>query len=243
MTLTSWIILILFAAAGGVTQTLAGFGGAVVMMLVLPYLMPMVQAAAVASAACGALTAALVWRYRRNVRIGFVFLSAVPYLAASFLMLQFVKEIDARLIGLLFGIFLILLGLYYLVFSRRAHIPINPLTMLVCPVVSGLSSALFGIGGPLMSLVYLEKYKTREAYTANLQLLFFLAAIVNSVIRASKGIITSDLVPYLIAAVLAILVGENVGLQLAKRMKPDKLRKTVYVFVLLSGVLTVLKYL
>ena len=235
-----WVPLILITFAGGVTQTMAGFGSALVMMLVLPHLMPIVQAAAVNSIAGGFLSATLIWKFRDKLKPRFVFLVMIPYMIASVVTLQFVQKIETRVLAIIFGAFLTVLSLYYLVWSDRAHMRINGVTMVACPVASGISSAMFGIGGPLMSLMFLEKYETREEYNTNLQLLFFIAAVINNVIRASKGIITLPLLPSIAAAVAAILAGERVGLILAGKMKPDLLRKMVYLMVLVSGVITIL---
>ena len=238
-----WIPLILVIFAGGVVQTMAGFGSGLVMMLVLPHLMPMVHAAAVTSITGGFLSAALILKYRDKLRPRFVLITAVPYMIASVIMLQFVQRINTRTMAILFGAFLTVIGLYYLIWSHKARLRITPVTMLVCPVVSGLSSALFGIGGPLMLLMYLEKYETREEYSTNLQLLFLIAAVINTATRAAKGIITVGLLPAMAAGIAAILVGEKVGLLLASRMKPDFLRKMVYVMVFFSGVITVINNL
>ena len=49
-----------------------------------------------------------------------------------------------------------------------------------------------------------------------------------------------DLLPAAGAATAAILIGERVGLLLAGKMKPDLLRKMVYLMVLISGAVTIL---
>ena len=235
-----WIPLILITFAGGVVQTVAGFGSGLVMMLVLPYLMAIPHAAAVTSISGGFLSAFLIWRFRDKLRPKYVLLTAIPYLIVSVITLQFVQKIDTRVMAILFGVFLTLVGLYYLIWSHKVRLRVTPATTLVCTVISGASSALFGIGGPLMSLLYLEKYQTREEYSTNLQLLFLIAAVVNTVTRAANGILTTDLLPALAAAVAAILIGERVGLALAGKMKPDLLRRLVYLMVFLSGVITIL---
>ena len=235
-----WIPLVLITFAGGVVQTVAGFGSGLVMMVVLPHLMSIPHAAAVTSISGGFLSAFLIWKFRDKLRPKYVILTSIPYLIVSVVTLQFVQKINTRVMAILFGAFLVIVGLYYLIWSHKARLRVTPVTTFVCPVVSGCSSALFGIGGPLMSLLYLEKYETREEYSTNLQLLFLIAAVVNTMTRAAKGIITADLLPASAAAIAAILIGERVGLLLAGKMKPDLLRKMVYLMVFISGVITIL---
>ena len=236
---TYWILLILISFAAGVMHTLAGFGNGLVMMMVFPYLMPIAEAAAVNCIVGGVLSGTLLWRYRKSLRPRFVLLTLIPYLISSIVMLHFVKDIGTRTMALLFGAFLTILGIYYLTFSEKARMPINPFTLVVCPVASGLSSAMFGIGGPLMSLLYLEKFKTREEYTVSLQLLFFVAAVVNTVTRAANGIITASVIPTVLVGTAAVLAGEQVGIHLAGRMKPETLRKFVFIMILVSGIVMI----
>ena len=235
-----WIPLILITFAGGVVQTIAGFGSGLVMMVVLPHLMSIPHAAAITSISGGFLSAFLIWKFRDKLRPKYVLLTAIPYLIVSVLTLQYVQKINTRVMAIMFGAFLVIVGLYYMIWSHKARLRVTSVTTLVCPIVSGCSSALFGIGGPLMSLLYLEKYETREEYSTNLQLLFLIAAVVNTTTRVVKGIVTVDLLPAAAAAVAAILIGEWVGLLLAGKMKPDLLRKMVYLMVLVSGAITIL---
>ena len=114
-----WIPLILIIFTGGVVQTMAGFGSGLVMMLVLPHLMPMVHAAAVTSITGGFLSAALILKYRDKLRPRFVLITAVPYMIASVIMLQFVQRINTRTMAILFGAFLTVIGLYYLPDRKR----------------------------------------------------------------------------------------------------------------------------
>ena len=238
-----WLVWILIAFAGGVTQTLTGFGAALVMMLVLPYFRTVVQSAAAASATAAVLSVFLIWQYKQYLKPRRVLPSLVLYLAASLTLLQFVQKIDLKLMGVLFGAFLTLLGLYYLFFVAKARIRDTPAATAGCSLFSGVCSACFGVGGPLMSLLFLEKFPKREEYTANLQLFFLLTNLINTGARVINGIFTIDLLPVVLVGAAAIWGGKLVGVKLADRLSPDTLRKCIYLLVMLSGVSTLLKNL
>ena len=238
-----WISWILIAMAGGVTQTLTGFGSALVMMLVVPYFLTVVRSAAVVSLVSGLLSVFLVWQYRDRLKPKHVVFPLICYLAASLSLLPFVQKIDLKLMGLLFGVFLTLLGLYYLFFSEKARIPDTPAATALCGLFSGVCAACFGVGGPLMSLLFLEKFPKREEYSANLQLFFLMTNLFNTGARVINGIFTVDLVPAVLTGVAAIWAGKMIGLKLADRLSPDMLRKAIYLLVMLSGISTLVKYL
>ncbi|MBR6703903.1 MAG: sulfite exporter TauE/SafE family protein [Lachnospiraceae bacterium] len=238
-----WLAWTLIAFAGGVTQTLTGFGAALVMMLVLPYFRTVVQSAAAASATAAVLSVFLIWQYKQYLKPRRVLPSLVLYLAASLTLLQYVQKIDLKLMGILFGAFLTLLGLYYLLFAAKARIQDTPAATAGCSLFSGICSACFGVGGPLMSLLFLEKFPKREEYTANLQLFFLLTNLINTGARVVNGIFTADLMPVVLVGAAAIWGGKMVGVKLADRLSPDTLRKCIYLLVMLSGVSTLLKNL
>lgn len=238
-----WISWILIAMAGGVTQTLTGFGSALVMMLVVPYFLTVVKSAAVVSLVSGLLSVILVWQYRDRLQPKRVLFPLVCYLAASLSLLPFVQKIDLKLMGLLFGVFLTLLGLYYLFFSEKARIPDTPAATALCGFFSGVCAACFGVGGPLMSLLFLERFPEREDYNGNLQLLFVMTNLVNTAGRAVNGIFTADLLPIVLVGTAAVWGGEKIGLKLAGKISAAAFRRSVYITVTLSGVITLIQNL
>ena len=168
-------------------------------MMVFPYLMPMVQAAAMNSLIGGCLSASLIWKYRQHLKPDLLLKTAPIYLVVSVLTLQFVQKIDTRVMGLIFGIFLTALGLYYLLLSAKARLHENPVTLIGCSGFSGMTT------------------------------------------RAIKGIVTASLIPTAAAGIAAILLGEQAGLHLAGKMKPETLKKMIYYMIILSGAVMIIR--
>ena len=63
MELTKLIIVILFSFLGGVVQTVTGFGGGIVMMLVFPYFFDITKAPALSAAIGMALSGSLTIKF------------------------------------------------------------------------------------------------------------------------------------------------------------------------------------
>ena len=236
-----FLSVILSAALAGLVQSVTGFGAAVVMMLVLPHFFSIPAASSIASAACLGLNLVLLIKFRKHLDWRLWLLPTLPYLATSTAAIRAVGQLDLGLLSAAFGGFLMVLAGYFLLFSRRAALRPSWQAAVLCGAASGVTSGLFGIGGPLLSLYFLPASGSKERYAANLQCSFFVTNLLNMFTRLSEGIMTADLIPLVLVAFLAINVGKELGLRILGRLDEEKIRRLVYLFVGLSGLLNLLQ--
>ncbi len=229
------------AVMAGVIQSVTGFGSAVFLMLFVPLFYDMVAASAIASSIAMGLGITLAWRFRGHIQWKLCALPAVIYLAGSIGAIHVIRDIDLDALTLAFGIFLVLLALYFLVVSKRMSIRGSWKSAAVCSAISGVTSGLFGIGGPLMAVYFVSVSRDKESYIANIQCLFAVTNVVNFLLRISKGIYTAELIPITLLGFAGITLGKTLGLRLLERMELEGMKKWVYLFVGASGVLTVLQ--
>ncbi len=227
----------------GVIQSVTGFGSAVFLMLIVPYFYDMVAASAISSSIAMGLGITLAFRFRKHLEWRTVILPAVIYLVGSVGAIQVMGSIDLDVLALAFGVFLILLAAYFLVFSKKIQFTATWKSALVCSAISGVTSGLFGIGGPLMAVYFVSASKGKESYIANLQFLFAVTNIVNFFTRISKGFYTLELVPITLLGFAGITLGKQLGLKILDRLDLESMKKGVYLFVGVSGVLNVLQQL
>ena len=157
---------------------------------------------------------------------------------------RYIKGADRSLdlLTMAFGIFLIVLSVYYLKFSKSITLRPTLTTTILCAAVSGVCGGLFGIGGPLLALYYLATSKGKQAYIANIQTTFFITNTVNTITRICNGIYTLDLFPLTLLGLAGISVGNFFGLRILDRINIDRMRTAIYIFIGISGVLNVLEY-
>jgi len=238
-----WILIAAAALVGGLTQTVTGFGAGVVLMLALPLHFSIPDSAALTNAVCLVLSVSYVLRHRKWVKPSLVLLPAALYVLASTTLISRIKGMDIKALGVAFGVFLILLSLYSLLFARRVAIKRGLGATVGCSLISGVFSGLFAVGGPLMALYYLAYTDDKESYTANIQCMFSIANIVNLIARILNGIYTARMLPVTAAGVALILLGGGIGERIADRLNAEVMRKVIYTFIGVSGVLTLVKYL
>lgn len=236
----SYVLASVFALAGGFVQTVTGFGSGIVMMIFFPSLMPVLSAASASSAISLALNGGSTLVFRKHIRWRMILLPAVVYCLSAGITLRLAGDIDASLVLKIFGGFLVALSLYFLLFSDKLKVKATPAAACVCAMLSGVSSALFGIGGPPMVVYYLAALREKEEYLGTLQAYFFLTGIYTLVLRIIMGYYTLDLLPVTLLGIAAILLGMAIGKRVVDRIRVDTMRKLVYLLLGVTGIINLL---
>ena len=236
--------LVIGAAAvlAGFLQAVTGFGSPMILMMVVPYFYNMVASPAVANSISIWLAGTLFWKFRKHIDWKSGLFPTAVFFLFNVLSAQYAKEIDLNFLSLAFGVFLVILAAYFFLFSKKKPFRANWITAVLCGSVSGITSGLFGIGGPLMAIYFLSATKTKESYIGNLQFLFTTSTLASMAIRVVNGIYTMDMIPMTIVGVACIMVGKQMGLKLLNKLDPEKTQKIVYASVGITGIINVIQY-
>lgn len=237
------IILLLTSAVAGVLQAVMGFGAAILLMMVLPSFFDMLQAPALSSSIALGACVSLAWQFRAYIQPKLVILPVILYEVASITSLQLASRLEMDSLGVAFGVFLILIALYFLLPLPTIRVSGGVVSTAVCAMVSGASSGLFGIGGPLMAVYYLSVTEDKQTYAANLQCLFSLTATINLIIRVRKGFYSLSFLPLTLLGILGIFAGKWVGVKILERIDMKLMERAVYILVGVSGLLTLAGHL
>lgn len=238
-----WLIVLLTTAVGGFIQGVTGFGCAVMMMAVFPRFFNMLQAPALTSAIALGLSITMAWRFRRYIEPAKALPMAAIYVAVSTVVIRMARNLDLDLLSLVFGVFLILLALYYLFLSENMTVQPTLTTALLCAGASGLFGGLFGVGGPLLVLYFITASRDKESYIANLQIIFLISNITNTTTRILSGIYTWDLIPLTLLGMVGVNLGKMAGLRVLDRIDIARMKKLVYLFIGVSGAINVINCL
>ena len=233
------LYVMLPALVAGVIQATTGFGAGIFMMLFFPMFLPMIQCSALSGAIGVINNAKLSWQYREHARPRLLLLPTLFYVGCNTLCIWYSTRIDLGAFKPYFGLFLLVLGLYFLFFAQRIHLKGGLLSAAVCACLSGAASGFFGIGGPPMVLYFLalvgdDKY----AYLGTIQLFFLITGLQGVVTRAMAGIYTPSLLLLVPAGMLGITIGNIIGTKIVQRVRMDRLRIVIYAFLCLAGLAT-----
>ncbi|MCF0110499.1 MAG: sulfite exporter TauE/SafE family protein [Erysipelotrichaceae bacterium] len=233
-------IIFCSAIVAGIVNGLTGFGAGIVMMLFFPNFLSIIQAPALSSAISLVLNGEVTWQYRKYCEPKKILYPSVLFIAVSSAVISYAKYIPKEIVLKVFGIFLIALAVYFLIFDKNVSIEGNMITATVCTALSGVASGLFGIGGPPMVLYFLAICKEKEEYLGNIQAFFMLTGVANLIVRLLNGIYTMDLLPLVAVGVGGIMVGKKIADTLLKDIPVETMKKLIYLFLALSGILNLI---
>lgn len=233
-----YLIIVVVSLVGALIQGVTGFGASLTIMTILPYFVSLPQSVALSGVIPLAQMVALVWLYRRALNWRRVLIPSAFYLVGCWLSIKHTLSFDPTALKFAFGIFLILVGIYFLKFSEKAKVKDTIPVMVICSFVSGLINGLFGIGGPLMVLYYMAACKSMSEYIACLQCCFFITDIYCLILRTQEGIFTADLIGPSIVGIIVILIGQAFAARIVKKINSeDIIRRCTYIMVCVSGVI------
>ena len=238
-----WCVVAAASLVAGVIQTVTGFGSVVFLMMVLPFYFDMIDAPALAIVINQLFCMALCWKYRRHIRWRLVLPPTIAFGVTNLLTLLFVGGLGMQVLVVAFGVFLILLALYFLIFARRVKMTPKPAAGITCGALCGVSAGLFAIGGPPMALYFVAAAEDHATYLACMQLLFTITGVTGIVGRLCSGLLRPAILPYAAVGTVCILLGAVVGGRIAGKLNAGTMRTVVYVFVGVSGAILLAQHL
>ena len=226
---------------GAVVQSVCGFGYGPLNMSLLPYLMPYPQAVALAGL-CGTTTAVMVavsgWRHANWRKVWPCTVTSV-ILSGLFVWLS-TRAADTLMLHLL-GCVLIALGLYSLFFNGKIRIRPTVRNGIIAGAISGVTSGLFAVGGPPMAIYLIGAADNNDEYRSTLNAHFCVNSIMTTFMRWRSGVFTAPVMHLYVLLLAALLIGAWIGTKIFHRLDQNKLRKVVYGYLVVSGLLLFLK--
>ena len=175
MTMMSSIVLFIFLLSIGASfiQRTTGFGFGIFIMTMLPFLMPSYGEATTLSGLLAITTsAAIVWRLRSCVTWQRLCPILLTFIIVSTIAIFALTRIEDHLLRRILGVALILISIYFMLFSQRIKLPTTKKVQVGAGTLSGLMGGFFGMQGPPAVLYFIQSEPTKEHYMAMAQTLW-----------------------------------------------------------------------
>lgn len=228
----------LTAFVAGFIQTVSGFGGALVMMMTLPFFLPMTTSSALAGAVCIPALVTVAWKFRSKIRVKLALFPTLVYLVFSAICIRIAANVNLDAAKAVFGVFLILLAAYFNFVAGSFKLKANYLTAFVCAAISGVTGGMFGIGGPFLVLYFLAVTDDKEEYLGTINFVFVITETYSVIMRCINGLLTIDLAPVLAAGLIMVTVGRVLGGKVIDRIDGEKMKKVIYLMLAVAGAVT-----
>ena len=230
-------LLVTSACIASFIQRVSGFGFGIAIMTVLPYIMNSYGEATTLSgllAASQSLFVAIKMRkyisWRRLLPILFTFI------VISYFSVIMVKSIDDRTLKHVLGVILIVVSVYFFFLSKRIKVkPTLPIQVSM-GTLSGLMGGFFAMQGPPAVLYFLSSENTKERYIAISQAYFVIGNIMMTIFRCKAGFLTMSVCQAWCFGILAVCLGTWLGSMVFNCLSTDNLRKIIYIFIGISGI-------
>lgn len=234
--------IVIFCAAimAGLIQTVTGFGSGIFMMLFLPQFFPLLKASALSGSVTLMVNGGVAWKYRKYSQKKYTLLPAVFFIISSSLAIALGKNLPTVLLKKTFGGFLFLLSLYFMFAGQNKKRKASVATAIVCALLSGVLGGFFGISGPPMVIYFLSVLDKKEEYLGTIQLFFFCSGVYMFLLRICSGIYTLDLLRYTVIGMSGVFIGMQMGYKIVDRLDTARLKKIIYFFLAVSGVLNLI---
>jgi uncharacterized membrane protein YfcA len=232
---------VLFAAAavviflGVFTQSLSGFGIALVAMPLLAPLLGVKTAAPLVALVGTLLNLFMVIRYRTAFNFKVVWKLSLPAFMSipiGVLLLDFVNQ---KIILLFLGIIVIMYSLYALLKLKLPTLE-HPAWLYGAGFTAGLLGGMFNTNGPPVIIYGHCRGWSPAEFKVNLQSFFLTNNIVIIASHIWRGNITPEVITYFWYALPALLLGVVAGLSLDKIITPAGFQKLVLFLLLAIGV-------
>ncbi len=233
------LICIGITAVGAFTQRVSGFGMGIVVMTVLPFLFPTFGEATALSGLVGVIsTTYLAVKYRKNIQWKLILWPFLAYIPINYFAIWIVAGSDVSLLKRALGVFLVVLSVYFVFFSAKLKIKANTATGIAAGGLSGFLGGAFSMGGPPV-VVYLlgATGDDKTAYIATIQCMFALTGYVSTAGRIANGLVSRRVLLFFPLAALGMALGNLIGGRVYKRLDAQMLKKCVYAFMAVAGVI------
>ncbi len=232
------VIIILFCIGAAFVQRVSGFGFGIFIMTVLPFLLPSYGEATTLSGALAAVMSLIVlvkmWKFVPWRRLWPIL---ITFLVTSAFAVNFVSLVQDSVLRRILGMVFIALSIYFFFFSERITIKPTVTMQVTMGFLSGVLGGLFAMQGPPAVLYFIASERDKNNYMAITQAYFAIGNIFMTIVRAQNGFLTPTVQRCWFYAVATLFIGIWLGRLVFDKVSAPILRKIVYVYMAISGIL------
>lgn len=218
------------------TQSVSGFGGALVAMpLLTAGVLPIEIAAPLFAVAATASRPFMILRYRSAFTLSNIWRLVVAAIFAIPLGVHLLGVVDEQIIRAVLAFVVIGYVVLNLALDRLPKLE-HPLWGYVMGFVGGLLAGAYNIGGPPAVMYATGRKWLADEFRANLQTYSLVNNIVVVLAHARNGNLTTDVLHLFVLIMPTVFLGLILGFALNDRINQDVFRKIVLLLLFISGV-------
>ena len=238
MQATEIVLLVLVGIGAGFVQRVSGFGFGIFVMMFLPHFAPSHVAAVVIStlAACG-ISLYNVIRFRRYIEYKTVWPMIIASMVVIPIAVYCARFVSGEIFGFALGGVLILLSIYFLLFSHKITVRPTKTNGVIAGALAGVLGGMFSTSGPPAVLYLVQASTDMTRYFATIQFYFCFTNLYTAATRAVNGDVTWELLLYAVIVFAGCLAGGFIGGKVFLKLNPKTIKTVIYIGMIISGIL------
>lgn len=213
---------------------LTGFGNTLVVTSMMAYTMDNAAITPVELLLTYPANVIMSWRYRKHADWRVWLPLGVLVVLGGIPGMLLLKNLDTHIIKILFGAFVIYMGVDMLI-SRSGAKQLPKAVDFLVSLIAGMMCGLFGVGAMLGA--YLGQRMTdTKSYKANLSMVFTLENTMRIIFYAVAGLLTMETVKNFAILVPFMVLGLFLGMKSSSIISDKAVRKAVIIMLIISGV-------
>ena len=219
---------------GAFTQSMTGFGSALVAMAILPSLLGLPVAAPLVAATGLVLESMLTLRYRQSLRVDAIWRMLAASLIAAPVGVLLVRYVDERVALFILGFLLAAYAIYALIGFRLPNLT-HPIWAWVTGLASGLLGGAYNTAGPPIVVYGNCRGWDAAQFKSNLSSFFVINSLFITVSHFASGNFTPNVTRTILFCLPATMLGFILGQSMDKWLDPGRFRKIVLVLLIVLG--------
>ena len=237
MDLMNLALIVPVSLCGSYIQNVTGFGYGIFVMIFFPLLLQYTEANILSTMLGGFSSLAIVLQMRHKIHWKSLIFPLIGSVVATYLAVNFIKGKGNDTLTLLLGVVLFVLSMYFFFFSGKVRFRPTWYAGLLAGVLSGVMSGMFSMGGPPMVIYFLQSEDDSDTYLATISAYFVCSTIVSVTYKVMAGFLTVNACYAFVTGAIGLAGGVLLGKRTRSKVRPDMVRKLVYGFMALSGLL------
>ena len=238
MELTTIALLIFACMCASFVQRVSGFGFGIFIMTILPFIMPSYGEATTLSGLLAAVQSLIVAiKMKKYISWKRLLPILITFIITSYFAVMFVTSINDQTLKRILGCILIVVSIYFFFISEKVKVKPTLPIQISMGSISGMMGGFFAMQGPPAVLYFLASEKTKEEYIGITQAYFLIGNIMMTIFRAQSGFLTLAVGQAWCYAIVAVFIGTWLGTLVFNRLHIQVLRKVIYAYMAISGVL------
>ena len=138
----------------------------------------------------------------------------LTFIIVSTIAIFALTRIEDHILQRILGVALILISIYFMLFSQRIKLPTTKNVQVGAGTLSGLMGGFFGMQGPPAVLYFIQSEPTKEHYMAMAQTYFLIGNVMMTGVRAYNGFFTTTVAFDYLYGLGGVIIGTMLGLPL-----------------------------